>query len=440
MDKLIFFQRYNIDNKCFEAAGLNWPDLEKIHDEYSLRKEELQINIQHIANTLAICERIHSTRIRVKSPDHLVEKIIRKQLVDSKRKIDMSNYQKEITDLMGVRALHLFKADWLEIDKFVRDKWNLFEENPTAYIREGDDSKVKELYAQNGCEIKTHEYGYRSVHYILQIPIGKKKMLPCELQIRTIFEEGWSEIDHKLRYPYEIGNKILEQYLAILNRLAGSADDMGTFILSLVNSINDSKLEKESLQASIEKLQKELDSIKMKVEQKREIQDELSRMVKAAKTTPSDSAFYHTMSNSGMLSAGTREYYNFMTQNCKRCGAVLSITDPAGDEYCSACRLLTSTSLAMRTCKSCGSLLSIADPFGNEYCSACRLLTSTRVAIGSCKKCGAVLSIMEPTGNEYCSSCRLLTTTSITTSTCKKCGAALSSTGSTYCSICGFSS
>ena len=51
-----------------------------------------------------------------------------------------------------------------------------------------------------------------------------------ELQVRTIFEEAWSEIDHKIRYPYFMHDKLFSEYLLILNRLAGSADEMGTYI------------------------------------------------------------------------------------------------------------------------------------------------------------------------------------------------------------------
>ena len=54
-----------------------------------------------------------------------------------------------------------------------------------------------------------------------------------EMQVRTVFEEAWSEIDHIIRYPYDVNNPILNEYLSIFNRIVGSADEMGTFIKNL---------------------------------------------------------------------------------------------------------------------------------------------------------------------------------------------------------------
>ena len=80
------------------------------------------------------------------------------------------------------------------------------------------------------CQIVRHPFGYRSVHYLLALKPSKNLMV-AELQVRTIFEEAWSEIDHHIRYPYQADNPILGNYLEIFNRLAGSADEMGSFII-----------------------------------------------------------------------------------------------------------------------------------------------------------------------------------------------------------------
>ena len=51
-----------------------------------------------------------------------------------------------------------------------------------------------------------------------------------EIQVRTVFEEAWSEIDHIMRYPYDTDNPVITEYLAIFNRMVGCADEMGTFL------------------------------------------------------------------------------------------------------------------------------------------------------------------------------------------------------------------
>ena len=90
------------------------------------------------------------------------------------------------------------------------------------------------------CEIIIREYGYRSVHYLIGANISKFKETFVEIQARTVFEEAWSEIDHIIRYPYDTDNPILTEYLAIFNRIAGSADEMGMFIKKLKSEVGHS--------------------------------------------------------------------------------------------------------------------------------------------------------------------------------------------------------
>jgi putative GTP pyrophosphokinase len=40
------------------------------------------------------------------------------------------------------------------------------------------------------------------VHYVVRTQ-AKKQRYFVEIQLRTLFEEGWSEIDHAVRYPEE---------------------------------------------------------------------------------------------------------------------------------------------------------------------------------------------------------------------------------------------
>jgi ppGpp synthetase/RelA/SpoT-type nucleotidyltranferase len=141
---------------------------------------------------------VHSVRWRVKSTDHLLEKIVRKRLAGSSKYIDLNpqNYNQTISDLIGLRALHLFKEDYIPIDACLRRRWEPLE-TPIIFVREGDD---RQRIDENLFEVKQHPAGYRSVHYALpNHTLNQQGSL--EVQVRTIFEEGWSEIDHKVRYP-----------------------------------------------------------------------------------------------------------------------------------------------------------------------------------------------------------------------------------------------
>ena len=86
----------------------------------------------------------------------------------------------------------------------------------------------------------------------------------AEIQIRTIFEEGWSEIDHQLRYPYYVGDQILTNQLLVLNRLAGSADEMVNSIKETLERFKELNKEKQESQDTIEELRKEIRNLNLK--------------------------------------------------------------------------------------------------------------------------------------------------------------------------------
>ena len=76
------------------------------------------------------------------------------------------------------------------------------------YIKRSGSSKI---YDERLIDIKAGGI-YRSLHYII-----KYKGYYVEVQGRTLFEEGWSEIDHDIVYPY-FKNPMLCDFSTLLNR------------------------------------------------------------------------------------------------------------------------------------------------------------------------------------------------------------------------------
>src|SRR6266498_4693051 len=259
-----FLSKYNVDEDKFRKAAIEWSELEAIYDHHASRANELLSTGNLISEQLRQIPQVHSLKIRVKDCEHLVEKIIRKRADDKDREITLDNYQKEITDLVGVRALHLFKDDWSFIHDAIKSIWDLHED-PIAYIRDGDN---KGAYKEKGCAIKPHKDNYRSVHYLVESR-PTKNLCIAEIQVRTIFEEGWSEIDHQLRYPYDLNNTILAEYIAIFNRHAGSADEMGTHLrrlkIELSNMEKSYKQQIEAKEKENEAMIKTLEDVKKKL-------------------------------------------------------------------------------------------------------------------------------------------------------------------------------
>ncbi|WP_052078613.1 RelA/SpoT domain-containing protein [Spirochaeta lutea] len=228
-----FFSRFNIDPLAFDRSGLRWSTLEDIARSYETIKPELHTLGRYVVDSLLKCTKVHSLNYRIKETDHLLEKIIRKTIADPSRNITPENVTQEVTDLIGIRALHLFKEDWINIHEYLQKHWN-FAEAPTAYYRHGDSPRILDYYTEKQCRIQEHPHGYRSVHYLVESNPGKGRYI-AEIQVRTIFEEAWGEIDHVVRYPYYTDNDMLVRLSSILNRLSADADELGTYMRYLKN-------------------------------------------------------------------------------------------------------------------------------------------------------------------------------------------------------------
>lgn len=240
LDRKSFFEQFSIEEEYFKSTGLDWNELLKIYDDYVSIIPSLEKLADEFTFKLIDTKTVHSVRRRVKKPAHLIEKIIRKGKKYVDRNISVKNYKEIVTDLIGVRVLHLFKDDWIDIHNEILKFWDVAE-TPQINIRPGDYNMdiLKETMKHLNCEIIVREHGYRSVHYLIKAKAENNEELFVEMQVRTVFEEAWSEIDHIIRYPYDVNNPILNDYLSIFNRIVGSADEMGTFIKNLKPAVSE---------------------------------------------------------------------------------------------------------------------------------------------------------------------------------------------------------
>ena len=253
----------------FKKLGRDAQVLFEIAQDYEIHKNDLLDEASYIANKLQRCEGVHTVRSRIKDTSHVIEKIIRKweceQVAEKYDTISKNTYKSIISDLIGVRAIYLFKKDWELVHTHILSRWEQ-QEPVVIYYRNGDDLTKYQNYKD--CATEEHDKGYRSIHYIIPATKIDGHQVKCEIQTRTIFEEGWSEIDHKVRYPSFSENPYLQEFLDIFNRISGSADEMGSFVNSLKEliEINDLLEENRQLaakvhQAKIEKLENEIDKL-----------------------------------------------------------------------------------------------------------------------------------------------------------------------------------
>lgn len=228
-----FFKKHNLDSSLILDNKINWKTLEEIYKDFVSTKDSLSIYSDMIAQLLRTQDKIHTVRSRIKDPEHLIAKLIRKTPERKKNKgedfeFTVENYKDEITDLIGVRVIHIFKEDWKSIHDFIINSWNVVES--VANVREGDNDNN---YTELNVNVDPRKTGYRSVHYLIEFTPTINKKITVEIQVRTIFEEGYGEVDHQLSYPASNVPGVLTLNLLLLNRLAGSADEMASAIKEL---------------------------------------------------------------------------------------------------------------------------------------------------------------------------------------------------------------
>lgn len=303
-----FLARNRIDNETWEKSGCDWAALSAIRADHTLQSQMLSESAALYANLIQKIPGVHSVRWRVKDPEHLLEKIVRKKAAAEEKYNDIrtENYYEIVTDLIGIRALHLFKDDCFEINQRIASIWSPAEKS-VAYIRNGDPEDLVKKYENHDLEVKVHPAGYRSVHHVISSqPINRK--VYAEVQIRTIFEEGWSEIDHKIRYPNFSNNELVGYFLTIFNRMAGSADEMGSFVTGLAASIQDYQLqisqaskERDESLRSMEELIAQLTELKQQDRKSKETINKLQEQVaKMRKERSIDQIFSSTTSASDL--------------------------------------------------------------------------------------------------------------------------------------------
>ncbi|EOR27730.1 RelA/SpoT domain-containing protein [Clostridium sartagoforme AAU1] len=253
-----FILKYPHVEEKIKENNIDIKALNDIYNDFVDYEISYENQADFISNILRSQPMIHSVKSRIKNPDRLIEKIIRKT-EDRKLKygedfqFTLENYKNEINDLIGIRVIHIFKDQWQDIHEFITKTWKVIE--VTANVREGDNTKK---FEELDIEVRSRISGYRSVHYLVEFYPTNEKVI-AEIQVRTIFEEGYGEIDHRLRYSHIEIPEILKSNLLLFNRIVGSADEMA----SLINDLSKEWFNKEEeFLKVIEEQKEELDKLK----------------------------------------------------------------------------------------------------------------------------------------------------------------------------------
>lgn len=218
--------------------------IKEIYDDFNEQREFLKDeakrflkqNIGHIQ----IKNSDYFVRFRVKDVDHLVIKILRQRKKEIKF-INKDNYLSYFKDLIGFRVLCINQKDKLiYLKHFVNSVNNISQikfytsniERKNKYLKE----KVK-YEGKTNCEVhfRNEPTPYESIHIYAK---SYYKDVIMEFQIRTLFEEAWGEVDHSLKYPYNMKDKFLTEQMSILFSVSEVADKIITSVFKHKNNKN----------------------------------------------------------------------------------------------------------------------------------------------------------------------------------------------------------
>lgn len=155
---------------------------------------------------------------RVKALDSVIGKMARKEYESPQ----------EITDLCGIRVITYIESD---IEKIAAIVSNAFKVDTVRSVDKSD-------------ELRADRFGYRSVHFICELgdtrvalpELEGYKGCKFEIQIRTVLQHAWAEIEHDRSYKFsgDLPTPIRRR----LNLLAGMLEMADREFSTLANDID----------------------------------------------------------------------------------------------------------------------------------------------------------------------------------------------------------
>jgi len=190
--------------------------LQKIYQSYEpLLNDILGLVEKKLKDTVHLAS-MPTYKSRIKSFPSYYKKVLRQKPLEAAQ----NDHLVTLTDMIGIRVICAFLEDLDEVEKQVSSSFT-----------------IKEI-EKKGADQTFKEFGYESIHILVAIPeecipeeyAAKGIKLPektvCEIQIRTILQDAWAEVEHELVYKSEFNpfDKPLRRKLASMNASLTLAD------------------------------------------------------------------------------------------------------------------------------------------------------------------------------------------------------------------------
>lgn len=181
-------------------------DKNDILDEFKSKKELLKkfaSKVEALIVELLIDRGVaaHQISVRVKEEDSLSNKL--------DRKVGKYNSLKEVTDIVGVRIIVYLENEVDDVANIIDSEFTIDRDNTV-------DKRKLEVAS----------FGYKSLHYVVSLNEERCKLteykrfkdLKAEIQIRSVLQHAWAEIEHDLGYKGAI--EIPDQHKRTFHRVA----------------------------------------------------------------------------------------------------------------------------------------------------------------------------------------------------------------------------
>lgn len=193
-------------------------NLEQYYNENTDKFRKLQLEMQNLFKGVTD---LYAIKGRIKSYASLKEKLRRKELELCSETELLDN----IGDIVGIRLVYLIGVDFLILHNHINTLCSegvlTLCEKPKAYTygNESDD-----FFKELGIVPIQKESKYTSIHYTVKLK-GHGDLC-CEIQVRSLFDEAWCEIDHLVNYPEKNGNRICRESLKELAGLVHQSNKL----------------------------------------------------------------------------------------------------------------------------------------------------------------------------------------------------------------------
>lgn len=168
-------------------------------------REKLEKKIQSFDDADDDFKKIIYFRTRIKTPESVLEKLKRQGFEPT-----LDSALKNLHDVVGFRVVCAFSDDVYEIAQWLID------------------SKSYEIVKKKDYISYPKPNGYRSLHLILRTTASDGEQYEIEVQLRTIAEDFWASLEHKMKYKKNIKNSKL-----ISSELKRCADEIASIDITM---------------------------------------------------------------------------------------------------------------------------------------------------------------------------------------------------------------